>query len=50
MTNTDAMKGFIDLILSIPGFMGEITIAENHQLQKDESRGWVTDQRNGQFN
>ena len=29
MTNTDAMKGFIDLVLGIPGFKGEIIIAEN---------------------
>ena len=50
MTNTDAMKGFIDLILSMPNFTGEIIIAENHQIQKDELRGWITDQRNGQFN
>lgn len=50
MTNTDAMKGFIDLILSIPSFTGEIVIAENHQIQQDQSRGWVTDQRNGRFN
>ncbi len=50
MTNTDAMKGFIDLVLSMDSFAGEIIIAENHQLQNDESRGWVTNQRNGRFN
>ncbi|MCP4745250.1 MAG: DUF362 domain-containing protein [Desulfobacteraceae bacterium] len=50
MTNTDAMKGFIDLVLEIPGFQGEIIIAENHQYQKNECCGWVTKQRNGQFN
>ena len=50
MTNTDAMKGFIDLVLAIPNFDGEIIIAENHHIQKDETRGWVTEERNGQFN
>ena len=50
MTNTDAMKGFIDLVLSIEGFSGEVIIAENHQYQDDNSCGWTTDERNGKFN
>jgi uncharacterized protein (DUF362 family) len=49
-TNTDAMKGFIDLVLGIPGFKGEIIIADNHQYSRDDSRGWNTDNRNGRFN
>ena len=50
MTNTDAMKGFIDLVLAIPGFSGEVIIAENHQYAYDNSRGWTTNERNGRFN
>lgn len=50
MTNTDTIKGFIDLVLAIPGFSGEIIIAENHQYQKDDKTGWVTEQRNGRYN
>lgn len=48
-TNLAAMKGFIDLVLGIPGFKGEIIIAENHHFmddsltgkEKDNIRGWV---------
>ncbi len=48
-TNLAAMKGFIDLVLEIPGFNGEIIIAENHHFmddsltekEKDNIRGWV---------
>lgn len=50
MTNTDLMKAFIDLILSINGFAGEIIIAENHQYLEPNSRGWVTEKRNGRYN
>lgn len=50
MTNTDAMQGFIDMVLAIPGFTGEVIIAENHQYDGDNSRGWNTDKRNGAFN
>lgn len=50
MTNTDAMKGFIDLILGVKDFSGEIIIAENHQYEDDNCCGWNTDHRNGQFN
>ena len=50
MTNTDAMQGFIDLVLAMPGFKGESIIAENHQYDGDNSRRWNTDKRNGSFN
>lgn len=48
-TNLAAMKGFIDLVLEIPGFKGEIIIAENHhymdnslpEKEKDNIRGWT---------
>ena len=48
-TNLAAMKGFIDLVLSIPGFKGEIIIAENHHFmdeslpkgEEDNVRGWT---------
>ncbi len=48
-TNLCAMKGFIDLILSIRGFKGEVIIAENHHFmdnnsleeEKDNIRGWT---------
>jgi len=50
MTNTDAMKGFIDMVLGIPDFSGEIIIADNHQFAGDDSRGWNTTQRNGTYN
>ncbi|MBU1057118.1 MAG: DUF362 domain-containing protein [Proteobacteria bacterium] len=50
MTNTDNIKGFIDEILSIHNFTGEIVIAENHQYSEDKSRGWTTDHPNGKYN
>jgi len=50
MTNTDAIKAFIDKVLEIDGFAGEVIIAENHQYQQDECCGWVTQERNGRFN
>jgi hypothetical protein len=48
-TNLDAMKGFIDLVLGIPDFKGEIIIAENHHFldesrpegEQDNVRGWT---------
>ncbi len=48
-TNLAAMKGFIDLILKIPDFKGEVIIAENHHFmdeslsegEKDNIRGWT---------
>ena len=50
MTNTDVMSEFITQVLSIPGFKGEIIIADNHQDKVPDSRGWNTDQPNGKFN
>lgn len=49
-TNTNTIKGFIDLILDIPSFQGEIVIIENHHDYPDNSRGWTTELRNGDFN
>jgi hypothetical protein len=48
-TNLAAMKGFIDLVLNIADFKGEIIIAENHHFmdeslpegEKDNVRGWT---------
>ena len=48
-TNLAAMKGFIDMVLGIPGFGGEVIIAENQhfmddtlpELEKDNIRGWT---------
>jgi len=48
-TNLAAMKGFIDLVLNIPNFKGEVIIAENHHFmdesipkgEKDNIRGWT---------
>lgn len=50
MTNTDVMAEFMKQVLSIPGFEGEIIIADNHQDKILNSRGWTTDQPNGRFN
>ena len=54
MTNTNAMKGFINLVLSIPRFKGEIIIAENHHCYELRNscniRGWTTQYRNGEYN
>jgi hypothetical protein len=54
MTNTDAIKGFIDLVLGIPGFKGEIIIAENHHcikiINSSNIRAWTTQYRNGGYN
>lgn len=49
-TNTDAMRAFIQAVLNIPGFRGEVIIAENHQYAAPNSRGWNTEKRNGRFN
>ena len=48
-TNLAAMKGFIDLVLEVPGFSGEIIIAENQHFmddslpeeRRDDIRGWT---------
>lgn len=50
MTNTDAMAGFIRMVFEIPGFTGEVIIADNHQAALRNDRGWTTDKRNGRFN
>lgn len=50
MTNTDAMKAFMDAVLAIPRFEGEIIIADNHQYAEPNSRGWTTEERNGKYN
>ncbi|MEE9442370.1 MAG: DUF362 domain-containing protein [candidate division Zixibacteria bacterium] len=50
MTNTDSMAALIQIILDIPNFKGEIIIADNHQFQDDNSRGWTTLVPNGRFN
>ena len=50
MTNTNAMKAFIEAVLALPNFKGEVIIAENHQYDKPNSRGWTTKNRNGDFN
>ncbi len=49
-TNTDNLKGFIEAILEIPGFSGEVVVAENHHYAEKDSRGWTTEKRNGSFN
>ena len=49
-TNTNAIRGFIDLILQIRGFEGEVIIADNHHYDPDDSRAWTTASRNGEFN
>lgn len=50
-TNTDAMKEFIELILKIPDFKGEIIIAENHHLHPTNARGWTQQEyNNGKYN
>ena len=50
MTNTDSIVALIEMILALPGFSGEIIIADNHQFQEDNSRGWTTTTPNGRFN
>lgn len=50
MTNTNTIKEFIDRVLGISGFDGEIIIAENHQHYHYNSAGWTTTFRNGDYN
>ncbi len=50
MTNTNVMAEFIQIILEIPNFSGEIIIADNNQSVVSDERGWSTEQRNGRFN
>jgi len=49
-TNTNNMKGFIEGVLAIKDFRGEIIIAENHHYKELDSRGWTTEERNGDYN
>ncbi len=50
MTNTDVLAAFIQQVLDMPGFDGEIIIADNHQAGTPDARAWTTDKRNGRFN
>lgn len=50
MTNTNTIKEFIDRVLNIPGYKGEIIIAENHHLNSDNKGGWTTSKKNGDYN
>lgn len=50
MTNTDVIAEFIRQVLAVPNFSGEIIIVDNHQCKDPNSRGWVTEKRNGKFN
>lgn len=48
-TNLAAMKGFIDLVLAVPGFAGEVIVCENQHFmdeslpeeERDNIRGWT---------
>ncbi|MFW6254617.1 MAG: hypothetical protein ACOC41_06785 [Chitinivibrionales bacterium] len=48
-TNLEAMKAFIELVLAIPGFSGEVIVAENNHFMDPEkppqmqlfTRGWI---------
>ena len=50
MTNTSSMKAFIELVLGMKNFAGEVIIAENHHFPEVNSRGWTTEHRNGEYN
>lgn len=50
MTNTNTIKEFIDQVLGISRFNGEIIIAENHHHYNYNSAGWTTTFRNGDYN
>ena len=50
MTNTNSMKAFIELVLCLPNFIGEVIIAENHHFPEGNSRGWTTEEKNGDYN
>lgn len=50
MTNTNTIKEFIDQVLNISGFNGEVIIAENHHYYPDNTAGWTTTNRNGDYN
>ena len=50
MTNTNTIKGFIDSVLNLRGFRGEIILGENHHYYPANTAGWTTRVRNGDFN
>lgn len=50
MTNTNTIKEFIDQVLNIRDFRGEVIIAENHHYHPDNRAGWTTINRNGDYN
>lgn len=50
MTNTDVLAAFIEAVVTMPGFRGEVIVADNHQSKKQNSRGWTTKKRNGKYN
>ena len=45
MTNTNTIKGLIDVILKIHNFSGEVIIAENHHARFANSLAWTTKER-----
>jgi hypothetical protein len=50
MTNTNTMLEFINQVLSIPGFSGEVIIAENNHCHPANTAGWTTEHKNGDYN
>jgi len=42
-TNVSAIRRFIELVLNINGFRGEIIVAENNQRSNYNSRGWTVE-------
>jgi len=50
MTNTNTIKEFIDQVLNMPGFGGEIIVAENHHYHPHNRAGWTTSHKNGDYN
>ena len=50
MSNTNTIKEYIDQVLSIDGFKGEVIVCENHHHYKNNAAGWATTFRNGDYN
>jgi hypothetical protein len=50
MSNTNTIKEYIDQVLSIGGFKGEVIVCENHHHINDNAAGWITALRNGDYN
>lgn len=50
MTNTNTIKEFIDQVLNIHGFRGEVIIAENNHRHPANAAGWTTTIRHGDYN